>query len=159
MEEQASIYYTYVSLRSQLELIIADHRIYSAGGAYYAKNHEPTNFANTLHAAKYSDIRTNTYVPGDTNPGSATFEYRKGHPTKNAWSIKGWMAILDAIHLYGENNIMEERRNLNFYDVVHYPILWDYYNARKDFLFNRAKLNKKWVGERSGSSRIVKLNF
>lgn len=158
--ERASIYYTYVSIRDQLEQIIADHRIYGAGGMYYAKNHQPTLYGETLKQAKYNDIRTYSYVSGDDiNGGSGTFEYRKGHPTKDPWSIKGWMSILDAIHLYGENNIIECRKDLNFYDVVHYPILWDIFNARKDFLFKRAKLNRKWGRDPEKKVPIVNLNI
>lgn len=133
-EERKSIYYCYAAIRDQLFKVIYDKRLTSR----WAKKNDNTYEDALNDNCRYKDINLKTR-------NKNTFEYRISHPTLDPNHIISWALILHAIHEYGEEHNCTKDSKLNLYDVLQYPILWNYYNEQHHKLVFRER--KKEVPE------------
>jgi hypothetical protein len=118
-EERKSIYYTYLSIRDTLYKVVADYRLTTEWAIKTTNSYED----RLRSSIRYTDI--NTYTSNYN-----TFEYRISQPTLDSDKIISWALLLQAIHEYGENHIIKQVESLNLYNVLQFPILWNYYNEQ-----------------------------
>lgn len=140
--EKQRIFETFKILEPHLMKIIPDHRLQSS----YCKSIQSISSYTALKtASKYHSMRI-SFVGGNRSlqdRRERTFEYRLHSSTRNPNVILNWVRILDAIHLYGEQLQSSPARSLSFYDVVESPILWNYFNSRKNWLMNNGVFNER----------------
>lgn len=149
-KEKQYIFETFKVLESQLMAIIPDHRTQSSYCRSIAKI---SSYVQLKRSSKYHTLRIST-VGNNDNRREVTFEYRMHSGTRNPNIILNWVRILDSIHLYGETLQASPSPTLSLYDVVNFPILWNYFNSRKSWLLKHGTFNeKKKVPGKGGSQK------
>lgn len=146
-----SIFHTFQAVESQLEEMIKDKRIVTPHSQRYVRSISDLSYEDAQTTDKYTSMRINGNNR-DRNGKPKTFEYRKMNGTRSAYLTVMWVRVLQAIHEYGKRHNVRKGASLNLYDVLKNPILWDFYNFSKKYLYESGYKKVRVGGKSTGGN-------
>lgn len=138
-EQKASCYHLFKTLEPYIYNLVPQHRHKNT----YCNSVLGIPFSERLSRDKYYTINISSRLN--------TFEYRLFNSTTNYYTIYHIIYIIFYIYYYGKTNDVLYDSDVNLYDVLQNPILWNFYNERKRFIDNLssdiASMNKEELTE------------